>query len=400
MRILFVNSFYPPNIGGGAEIILASLVKGLGERRHQVAVLNTYDGTEMKSVETDDGVNLFYSPVRNLYWHFSNKSRPVWKRLLWHALDSYNVRAGSDVGKVIARFRPDLVSYHNLAGYSASAWYAAIQAKVPTVQVLHDYYALCPKSTLNNNGNNCQTQCRFCALMRMPHAALSNRLNAVVGVSQFVLNRHLQAGLFNQVSTQEVIFNARALVMTPAQPKNPDFLTFGFIGGLTPVKGIARLLDAFVSVAGQTDKKLRLLIAGTGKDDFVQALKQQYGSDSRIVFLGRVDPAEFFSGIDISVVPSVWNEPLGMVVAESLGFGVPVIGSKRGGIPEMVQHGINGLIFEPDELGALERAMSKLIANPDLLASMQRQAPASASVFLDEKMMFDKHENLYNRLIG
>ncbi|CAA9891412.1 conserved hypothetical protein [Candidatus Methylobacter favarea] len=398
MRILFINSLYPPYIGGGAEITLANLVKGLLQRGHEAAVLSTHGGRGLKT-SIINGIKIYRSGIRNIYWHHSSSTSPSWKRLLWHALDSYNCLAGNDVRLIINEFRPEIISCHNLSGFSAAAWSVAVKAKVPVVQVLHDYYSICPKSTMFNDGRNCEKPCVDCTILRLPHAHASSKLNAVVGVSHAVLDRHLQARLFTDVPIKKVIHNGRTLKGANPALRNQDMLTFGFIGALTIVKGIVQLAEAFIRIAAQCNRAVRLLIGGSGTDDYVAELKRRYASD-RIIFLGQVEPAAFFNQIDVTVVSSIWHEPLGMVVAESLGFSVPVIGTKRGGIPEMIQHEKNGLIYDPDKPYALDAAMLRIIEEPTLLAEMRKKAAPSASNFLNEDRMIMQHERLYKEISG
>ncbi len=399
MRILFINTLYPPNVGGGAEITLSTLVNGLTLRGHETAVLTTQGGKGL-TVTNENGSTVYRSSIRNIYWHFSTLTPPSWQRFIWHAIDSYNPFAGHDIKQVVNKFKPDIISCHNLPGFSVAAWNVAAKAGIPTIQVLHDYYTICPKTTVFKNGSNCLKPCTSCAMLRLPHKHLSNKVSAVVGVSQAVLDKHLQAGLFTDTPIKKVIYNRRSLKSSQVPRQKQDVLTFGFIGSLTPVKGVAQLLETFTRIADQTPHKLQLLIGGSGKDDYVKDLKQRYGSDKRIVFLGHVNPSDFFSQVDITVVPSIWNEPLGMVVPESLGFHVPVIGSKRGGIPEMIQHEKNGLIYDPDEPYALDKAMLRLIENPDLLAAMQKAAAPSAARFLNQEDMITEHQMLYKEILS
>ncbi len=397
MRILFINTLYPPDIGGGAEITLSNLVNGLSRRGHETSVLTTHGGRGLKTSLVND-IGVYRLGIRNIYWHFSSLIQPSWKRFLWHTLDSYNLLAGHDIRRVIEEYKPDIISCHNLPGFSIAAWSASVNSKVPIVQVLHDYYSICPKNTMFNSGSNCTKPCKSCAILRLPHAHASNKLSAVVGVSKAVLDKHLQAGLFADVPIKKVIYNARTLKVPTPVTRTQDALTFGFIGGLTVVKGVVPLAEAFIRVAAQSQRPVRLLIGGTGKDDYVTELKRRYASD-QILFLGQVDPTAFFNQIDVTVVPSIWNEPLGMVVAESLGFSVPVIGAKRGGIPEMIQHEHNGLTYDPDEAFALDAAMLRLINEPTLLATMGKNAAPSAVNFINEEGMIDQHESLYKHIL-
>jgi len=399
MRILYINTLYPPYIGGGAEITLSNLANGLFQRGHETAILTTQGNRGLKK-SVENGLTIYRSGIRNIYWHFSSSEQPSWKRLLWHAIDSYNPLAGYDIRRVIDEFRPDVISCHNLSGFSVAAWIEAANAKVPIIQVLHDHYAICPKATMFKNGHICEKPCVSCTILRLPHAQASNKLSAVVGVSQAILDRHLQAGLFSDVPIKRIIYNQRTL----SPPKKPTSrtqgtLTFGFMGSLTVIKGVAPLAEAFLSIAAQSKQPVRLLIGGTGRDEYVAELKRRYASDS-ILFLGQVDPAAFLNEIDVCVVPSIVNEAQSMVVAESLGFGVPVIGAKRGGIPEMIQHEKNGLIYNPDEPYALNAAMLRVIEYPELLAELRKNAVPSASNFVNEDQMINEHDLLYREILG
>jgi glycosyltransferase involved in cell wall biosynthesis len=393
MRILYINSLYPPDIGGGAEITLSNLVNGLVRRGHQAAVLTTHGGRGLE-VSSVNGVKVYRFGIRNIYWHFPPTEQPSWKRLTWHAVDSYNLLARYDVRRAINEFKPDIISCHNLPGFSIAAWNEVFYAKLPIVQVLHDYYSICPKSTMFNNGHDCVKACAACTFFRLPHKQVSNKLSAVVGVSRAVLDRHLQAGLFANVPVKTIINNARSIKVSKPIPRTQDILTFGFIGALTFVKGVEPLAEAFLRIAAKSKCPIRLLIGGAGKDEYVTELKRRYACDN-IVFLGHVDTAIFFNQIDVTVVPSIWNDPFPGVVFESLGYGVPVIGAKRGGIPEVVQHEKNGLIYDPDEPYALDAAMLRVIEMPELLMVLRNQASSTVSDLLNEERMISEHESLY-----
>lgn len=393
MKILFISSFYPPHVGGGAELILACIASGLASRGFSVSVLATKDGAGISRKQVD-GVNVIRVPLSNLYWHLERDNRPSLMHGLWHAIDSYNPAMGRAVSRVIADVGPDVVCSHNLSGFSCAAWAAAADAGIPVVQVLHDYYSICPRVNMHRNGQNCEKQCRVCSMFRLPHRRASRSIAAVVAVSRWVLDTHLREGLFGGVTKKSVIYNARTLpVKYESMARAPGTLTFGFIGTLSEVKGISLLLEAFVQVTSTSGRKIRLLVAGTGEEQYVHSLRRAYESDT-IQFLGRTDPAVFFPQLDVSVVPSLWQEPLAGVVYESMHFGIPVIGARRGGTPEMIQDGVNGLLFEPRSPGELAAAMLSLANDPGKLARLSSAAPHSVATFLDEERMLDEHEAL------
>ena len=88
-----------------------------------------------------------------------------------------------------------------------------------------------------------------------------------------------------------------------------------------------------------------------------------------------------------------------MVVFEALAFGKPVIGSRRGGIPEMIREGENGLLFEPDAPGELVAALRRLAADPALRLRMAEAARASAQPFLDRAGWVGRYLALYDEVI-
>ena len=383
MKVLFLHALADPARGAGAEMVVWEQIKGLRKAGHDCALLATSAASGLQRTQ-HEGVTVWLAGIRNLYWPYDGRTHHPALRSLWHALDSYNPWMQGYLRQVIAKEQPDVISMHNLPGWSVAAWKTAADAGIPAVQVLHDYYLICSKATLYKRGRNCSRQCAGCRAYRLPHRALSNRLGAVVGVSRYVLDRHLQAGYFAQVPVRTVIHNARdprGLGLDDAPPMQPHTGTrFGYIGRLDPPKGVEVLIEAF--------RKLRhpdvaLWIAGAGKPAYEAHLRAMADGDARIRFLGRVRPAQFYPQIDVCIVPSLWNEPLGMVVAEAFAFGKPVIGARRGGIPELLADSHAGILFDPDQPGELLAALSTIADNAGALDDMSLRARARATPFLD-----------------
>ena len=398
MKVLFLNLFDDPAEGGGAEMTLHHLTQGL-VRRGMEPVFATIGEQPGLHRSERDGVRIWRAGLRNLY-RPDLKARPhAVARALWHALDSYNAPMQPALRRVLEAERPDVVSVHNLPGWSAAAWKTISNAGIPAVQVLHDSYVICPKATMYKGDGNCARQCTACRLLRLPHRSLSRHVSAVVGVSRFILDRHLEQGYFRDVPIQRVIHNARDATELGLNAAAPDAsgapLRFGFIGRLDPTKGATVLLDAFVA-ADLPDTEL--WIAGDGKADFVEPLQKRH-ADARVRFLGRVAPRDFYPQVDVVVVPSLWHEPLGMVVAEALAFGKPVIGSRRGGIPEMIRESENGLLFEPDAPGELVAALRRLAGDGALRRRMGEAARVSAQPFLDRAGWVGRYVALYDEVI-
>lgn len=394
MRILYLNTLYAPHVGGGAEVTLRTLVEGMHQRGHEVVVLTTGPGAGIQE-DTVNGVRVLRAGLTNIYWHHRADKATAWRRGLWHLLDIYNPAMGKVVEQVVRHERPDVVSCHNLPGWSVAAWGAIKRAGVPIVQVLHDLYALCPNSNMFRDGRSCETQCARCRLLRLPHPRLSAQVDAVVGVSRYVLGRHLHAGYFQRARIKTSIHNVRdiQIVRRNGSVALTGAIRFGFIGTLTRSKGIELLLSEFK----RADlRNAQLIVAGTGDSRYESHIRNF--SANNVQFIGRADPETFFSSIDVLVVPSIWNDTLPGVVFESLIFGVPVIGSRMGGIPEMIENGVNGYIFDPRKPGELGALLGEVAQNPKRLELMRAAVARSASAYVDRSGWYEKYEKLYTEL--
>lgn len=398
MKILFLHALADPKLGGGAEMTLWTLMRGMRDAGHECMLLATSNTPGLKCVERE-GIKVWTAGIRNVYWPFHTQRPSAPRRLLWHMLDSYNPWMQAYIREVVATEAPDVASLHNLPGWSAASWKMFAKLGIPTVQVLHDYYPICVKTTMYRSSRNCKSQCAQCRIFHLPHRLLSRNVQAVVGVSRFMLDRHRSLGYFEGVPIQKVIHNARAPkalgIDVMSKPEPHAGFRFGYIGRLDPSKGIDLLIDAFLS-ADLPDAEL--WIAGNGKQDYEDCLHDKV-SDKRIRLMGRIEARDFYPQVDAVVVPSLWNEPLGMVVAEALAFGMPVIGSRRGGIPEMIRHRVNGLLFEPDVPGDLKSALIAIHEDGSLCTLLAGNARSSSAPFIDMAAWVSTYELLYREMV-
>jgi glycosyltransferase involved in cell wall biosynthesis len=392
VKIAFISGLYPPAVAGGAEIVLQALVEGLRDAGHEVLVLTTKEGGDIVR-ELVNGIPVFRVPIQNVYWHGWRDRPRTAKRAIWHALDSMNIRMLSIAKKILQEERPDTLNVHASEGWSAAVLAIGKSLGIPTVQVLHSLNVLCPNSNMFRNGRACGTRCLSCKALRVRHKAFSEDADAVVGVSQYILDRHLSAGYFSTAKHRIAIHNARdlpaAVVESPrneATDQGKKFI-FGFIGTINPAKGVELLIKEFYSVG---NLEAELWIAGKGQTYFESSIRSRYASQ-QVKFLGYLKPAEFFPSIDVLVVPSLCQEALPTVVPEAFAFGVPVIASRRGGIPEMVRDGVNGRLYEPDNGGELANIMTAILRGEENLVSMSREAKRTAVGYLDMRGWVNKY---------
>ncbi|MFT4248559.1 MAG: glycosyltransferase family 4 protein [Pseudomonas sp.] len=398
MKILMLATNYEAPVGGGGQKSLRTLVDALAGLGHEVVVAALAHGEP--GCRIVNGVRVHYLPVRNVFRPVDSVQPSLAARLLYHSVDMYNPWSEVDVKRICGEEKPDVVHTHVITGLSVSIWKAVRSLGIPLVHTLRDQYLLCPRSTLFRNGKQCVARCTDCRVLRTLHPRVSNLVGGVIGISKFMLSGHLERGYFSKAEVKAVIYNARdrnALGVGAGTGREHvgEKVRFGYIGSITPSKGVALLLDAFsaLQIAGA-----ELWVAGTGNGSYDAHLKKEYASDS-IRFLGRVAQKDFFPNVDVVVVPSLWDEPLGMVVAEAFAFGKPVIGSRRGGIVEMIEDGKDGLVFEPEQAGALSAALSRM-GSKATIQEMSLNARKSGERFLDIQHYASRHLDVYDAVIA
>lgn len=393
MKIALVNTLYAPYQVGGAERSAQELAEGLAGRGHSVAVI-TLGEAHLDCRSVINGVTVYRLPLENWYWPYSESLGNAAERAAWHLRDFHNAAMSARVGSVLDRERPDIVHTHSLAGFSVGVWSQATRRRVPIVHTLHDYYLMCPPSAMYRTAGNCEGICARCLPFAAYRRRASQPVDAVVGVSRFILERHMRAGFFERCRTAKVIFNWLRVARRKAPGTRKGPLVFGFIGRLCLEKGVEWLLEVFTASA---HPGASLVVAGKGQPGLVDSLKARFSSPS-VTFIGHVDPAAFYEQVDVVVVPSLWNEAFGRTAIEPLAYGIPVIASKRGGLAEIVEDGVTGILVDPHEAGSLARAMNRFCAEPDLAGRLGRNGPQRLSRF-SEDSAFDAYASLYAQVI-
>jgi len=361
MKVVFVSTLYAPNERGGAERTVRILAEALVAAGHEaVAISLAPDGVAREGVV--NGVKTYYVPLANIFWKQSEEPRSRLSRMLWHGIDAWNPVMAARVARILRRERPDVVQTGNLQGFSVALWGAVRRQRIPLVQMLHDYYLGCPKSTMTVGEHNCAVQCRSCRLFAIPRRAHSNLPAAVISLSRRMLTRLEDTGLFADVPHKYIIhgINKADPATVPRENKAPGAsIVVGYLGRIENTKGIEVLLDAASRLPAS---QLTVLLGGKGDDDYAASLRQRHAAPN-IRFLGFVKPAEFFRQIDVLVVPSVWEEPLGRVIYEGYAHGVPSLVANVGGMPEIVDAGSTGYVFRSGDSADLAARLRRLIDN-------------------------------------
>lgn len=379
LKILIVNTLYPPDVMGGAEVSVSLLAEAFMRNGHQVAVVCLQEAGDV-SIGNRNGIRTYRVQIDNAYWPFGqDRKPPPFERLRWHLRDTWNRPAAKRFGAILDAEKPDVVHTNNLTGFSVSLWAEAKRRNLRIVHTLRDYSLICKRSTLFSKGSTCEQRCLACTTMTMPHLYASRMVDAVVSNSQYVLDRHLKLGFFPDVS-HRVIYNIADSSVRPGPPNSDADMTFGFIGRIEPEKGIDVVLKA---VSLLPDSGWQLKIAGKGLEAYERELRGRY-DNQRIKWLGFVKPTEFYSTVDVCLISSVWPEPLPRTLIESINAGRATICSTAGGIPEISHFSTSLGSYEPSDFHELAKLMKQAISEAPKWKKAFPPRPEFAASFTPE----------------
>ena len=384
MKILIICSLYPPHVIGGAEKAAAELAEAMVRRGHEVVVVSLHPKSS-EVVEDRNGVRVYRLPIDNFYWPFGREKKPSpFFRLTWHIREIWNHAAARRIGKILDIERPDVVNSHNVCGFSLAAWREVKHRRVRLVHTMHDCYLLCSRSVLFRNGKNCNTRCLDCQVLTFNRRDLSRLPDSLVSVSQYTLQEHVTRHYFEGVPVT-VIYNVHETIAPPLQhalnnKKTSNDLVFGFIGRVEEEKGIETLLVA----TGQLKQpNWKLKIAGKGLEGYVRKLSERY-SDPRIEWLGFTNAADFYSSVDVIVIPSLLNEALPYVCVESLHGGKSLICALSGGIPEIASLSVLVEFFPAGNANALAEKMNLALSSREVWRERKPPEAFKLAAFREE----------------
>jgi glycosyltransferase involved in cell wall biosynthesis len=343
MRIAVVSNTLPPEGPGGAEANAAALAGALAAD-HEVLLLT---GARSGSVAGTDLVRL---PGLPPLAHDAAAARKV----AWHVSDQWLPGVHRAARRQLRRFRPDVVHTHSVQGLSGAVFTAIAAEGIPHVHTAHDLNLVCMRVSMTRDGEFCGGRCASCALQRSVRPRLiRKRLDHLVAPSEHILRRHLDSGLFDPARATTIRQGAEP-AEGRARGEHSRTPTLGYIGSLSPVKGIETLLAAF----REAPATWRLTLAGSGALEGL--VREAAAADARISFLGRVDGEAkdaFYDSVEVLVIPSEWEENAPLVAVEAAIRGLPAVVSDRGGLPEVPQ----AVVFAARDRAALLAAVRTFV---------------------------------------
>jgi len=446
MKVIQVPFCFYPDAIGGTEVYVESLAKQLQRRGIEVLVAAPREG--------DTNLAYSYNGVKVRRFSVSKDITD-----LYELYGEGNIQAANAFGKILDEEKPDMVHLHAFTrGVSLRLVREAKKRGIYVIFTYHTPTVSCQRGTLMRWGaevcdglldvHDCArctlrglgiskasslvvgslptavgrllgtamlsggiwTALRMTQLIELRHAsfrALMNEVDHIIAVCQWVKDLLLR----NDILTEKVIVSRQGLCQDIPNPMENHILPrsrhsplrIAYLGRLDSTKGVDVLIQAARSLPKITiELNIYGIAQSEGDTAYLKKLKSLAQGDQRILFNSPVQSNQvvrLLKDFDLLAVPSQWLETGPLVVLEAFAAGIPVIGSNLGGIAELVEHNINGLLVKPDSVEAWREALQWIFEDRALL--MRLRAGISAprgmdTVALEMEALYHQICNLHN----
>jgi glycosyltransferase involved in cell wall biosynthesis len=402
MRVLLCHNNFV--VQGGAEVFVHEVARVLELHGHEVAYLAA-------SEEGADTPWREYFPDTVDY-----RKRPLgaiagFRRLIYSTASKQSAR------RILSDFKPDIV--HCFAIYTKltpSILDAFREEGVPVVCSFNDYKHICPNYKLYHHGHVCEA-CRNGAYVnairnRCSHDSLvysvANAAEAYVHKWLDIYRRNVDLFLFASEfmarKTEEfwgkdtfkwdLLRNPFDATKFAATPEGGDYALY--FGRLIDEKGVDILVDA-----ARRAPEVPVVIVGDGPDRGALEQRAAETGAANIRFAGPKwgeEMDEILSGCQYVVVPSLWHENFPYVILQSFAMGKPVVGTDRGGIPELVEHEQRGLIYPARSAAELANCMQRLWDDKSEVLRLGRNAKSYVDEEFNDNRFYDRLVEVYSRV--
>ena len=324
----------------------------------------------------------------------------------------YAREAVREFAEVLRRRRPDVVHVQELYPL-ISPWIlpCCTRAGIPVILNCNDYRLSCPIATHYTRGAACY-RCaggrEYWCVLRNCRASLSESLayalrNASARhfglfsrhVHRFVVHSEYQRDFLTAragIEPGRVVLNYCAIALPPksvADPAQGGYV--GFAGRFAREKGVEVMVEA-CRLAG-----LPMRFAG----DAPRHPAVRPDDDASFVMTrSPAELAEFYRGARVIVVPSLWSETFGIVPAEAMSHGIPVVASRIGALQETVRDGETGLLAEPGNAADFAEKIGRIWTDPGLARRLGRNARRRVESEFSHQAHFDRLARVYAQAIA
>jgi glycosyltransferase involved in cell wall biosynthesis len=388
-RILLLSAMFPPNVLGGAETSAYNMAQGFLRAGWEVGVMAVAAHPDQVCADkVENGLHLWRLPGLRPYPLMDFAAAPKHLKPIWHLQDHVDPRNRGLARQVLDAFRPDIAQIHVLQGLGYNILRDLAARAIPTTFFQHDLGLACIRMSMFTRGTNCTGHCLPCRISSRYKLSLLRRIPNLTLVSPSQGNfRRMEQVIDLSGFRKRVALNPNAYPPpTVDRHQNGPFRVL-YAGRLHSSKGIATIIDAIARIAAR-GPRIMLDIAGAGPDE--TALRQKAAALDFVQFHGHVTQqtlSNLMRQSDVLVVPSIWAENSPGVLIHALSQGLPALGSNVGGIPELIEDGVNGCLLPPGDTDAWERSLADLAQNPTRLALLRAGSAATAGRFDPDALM-------------
>jgi glycosyltransferase involved in cell wall biosynthesis len=291
----------------------------------------------------------------------------TFRRIAAHMSDLNPRCGGSELTKVLGRFQPTVIVTNNVRGLGVGVLRACSEFSAPWIHIPHDVQLLVPSGLwpltpdVSTLWDRPAIRAPYMRWMR----SLVSDVDAVMAPTEFMLRAHRDAGFFEKsvpvVQRLPMYTDPSGKLVLPPKTLRPSDapVRIAMIGRLSRHKGFVWALDALRSSPHQ----LHITICGAGEDcDDIVLRERSSTHNVKITHRGQVSPkqrAEVLALSDLLLIPSLVHENGPLVIEEAFEAGVPVVASRSGGIPELIEA---RWIFRAGDTGDLQRVLAQFIA--------------------------------------
>jgi glycosyltransferase involved in cell wall biosynthesis len=395
-KLLVISNFYPPHTIGGYELLCEEVMSVLAQRGYTIKILTSNYRANPQAAEENISRELTLESDLDYYSLKTFWSYP-WKR-------RRNLRIFREE---VARFSPDIVFFWGMWGLSKNIAFEAeriMGARVvyylanpwPIQPSLHKQYwdAEAYRPWMRWIKNILRLPIRIYLNAEWVRPKLEYRFSPVCSAA--TKKQLLDAGI--PLKNAPVIYEGIRLprYLDQAEKRQPNDLTFPismlFVGILAPHKGVHTAIEALAFMNEKNREKFRFTILGSGQPHYEKYLQDLVGKNKleNLVTFQKPIPRTELPGIlgkhQVLVLPSVWEEPLALIMQEGLAAGMVVVGSTKGGTKEILVENVNGLLFPAEDYQSLASQLERLISDPGLMERLSRQGRKTA----EEKFNLDR----------
>ncbi len=370
-KIIFCCNSYPPYFIGGAELIAHTQAKTLKKLGYEVTIFagEINNNRERYSLRHDTFEEL---SVTRLCLHDRDFSAGNFNFTHKEVESRFN--------DLLDEFSPDIVHFHNIVALSVGLIQTAAKRNIPTLLTLHDYWGICHKNTLMKNESDiCEEECPCTecqpfisgerwggvpSIMRRDFIACQfDLLDNLVSPSKYLAKRYVKEGI-GEGKMNVIPYGIDVERFSKIKKSCGDGrIRFSFIGYIGRHKGVFTILDALSYIDNREEIVINFFGDGEQKEELMR-LVQTKGFDDFVRFPGKVDNSrieEVYCDTDIMLLPSVWPDNHPVSIYEAMASSIPVVASRMGGIPELVEEGKTGYLFDAGNAMALAEKMSMFI---------------------------------------